>query len=522
VARRQEVSTEERPLEALAAGSMFTTAGIVASGILGFAVAVLVTRGLGPVGAGVFFQSVALLTILASLGELGAPAGLVRTIPRFQALGRMGDVRGAVGVALWPVAVVSTMMAAGLFITAPSVARLLGLEPAQGSVALRILAPFLPVAALSNTILAITRGFRTMVPYVVLENIAKPALRPVLIIVAIASGLGASAALLAWALPAALVLLAAVLVVATFLRRDEGERTGERGRPSGGALASEFWRFAAPRGLASIFQVAILWLDVILIGSLRSTQEAGLYAAVGRLITVGIFAIEGMRLALAPEISGALARQDHDRAQLLYRAGTWWLIALSWPVYLTLAIFSPIVLRVFGPEFEPGATALVIISLAMLVGVGTGNVSVVLLMGGKSVWNLANTAAAFLVNVLLNLLLIPILGMTGAAIAWAASLLVNNLLPLAQVGRSLRLNPFGRGFVIAAGSSLACFAVVGIAIRTTLGATIPAFVLGVTVPTALHAGLLFRFRDSLHLAALGEVLATRTGWLRRKRLRVQQ
>jgi len=506
---------DRRSLEGLAAGSMLTTSGMVATGILGFILVIVVTRGLGPLGAGVFFQSVALFSVLASLCELGAPAGLVRTIPRYRAVGRAGDIRGAVAVALWPVAMVSSAVAAALFVLAPLVAELLGLVADQGSVALRALAPVLPLAALSSVALAVTRGFGTMVPYVALENVLKPGLRPVLVAVAVGSGLGATAALAAWALPAGLILAPAIFLVAMYLRRAQPGTDQRAGVPPR-ALASEFWRFAAPRGLAGVFHVAIVWIDVILIGSLRSTEEAGLYAAVGRLVVLGIFAIEGVRLAIAPRLSRALAAGDQEDARLLYRAGTWWLVAVSWPLYLTLAIFAPFVLAIFGPEFVAGATALVIISLTMLIGVGTGNVSVVLLMGGKSVWNLLNTAAALLVNVVLNLLLIPKLGMTGAAIAWAASIVVNNLLPLAQVWRALGLNPFGQGFLIVAGLAIACFAGIGVTVRALLGPSWLGFIAAGASATILYGGLLFRFRNRLHLSALGHALAGLIGPLRRR------
>ena len=74
---------------------------------------------------------------------------------------------------------------------------------------------------------------------------------------------------------------------------------------------------------------------------------------------------------------------------------------------LVFAVFGPLLLGVFGRGFDQGSTALAILSVAMLVNLGTGNVTVVLLMGGKSSWNLVNTAIALALNIGLNLVLIP-------------------------------------------------------------------------------------------------------------------
>jgi O-antigen/teichoic acid export membrane protein len=493
-------------LHRLAAGSVVSTAGLIASAVLGFAVVLTVTRGLGSRGAGMFFQSVALFSILAAVADFGASTGVVRTIPRFRALERTADIRGTVRVALWPPVAGAACMAAAVALTAPALASLMGLDPSQGSAFLRALAPFLPLVAASTVLLAVIRAYGRMGPYAVLEHVVKPGLRPALILAVLASGLGIAAALIAWAFPAAIIVVPAAVVAARLVR---SEVPGGRGPTGTGPLAAEFWRFAAPRGLAAIFHVGIVWVDVVLVGSLRGPAEAGVYAAVGRLIQVGVVAIEGVRLALAPQISAALARGHRHEAQLLYRVGTWWLVAASWPLYLALAIFAPFVLRMFGPGFEAGTTALTIVSLGMLAGVGTGNVSVVLLMGGKSVWNLANTAAALAANVALNLVLIPRYGMAGAALAWTASLVVNNLVPLAQAWRSLGVNPFGHGFAVVAGLSTLCYGGIGLLVRWALGPTAAGFALYAAVATALYVPLLLRFRETLHLQRLKDAVMIR-------------
>jgi O-antigen/teichoic acid export membrane protein len=505
-------SAGSAPLRTLASGSILTIGGVIATGILNFLVVIAVTRGLRAEGTGAFFQAVALFSILASLADLGASAGIVRSVARYLALGRVRDVRRVYGVAAWPVAAIVTVAALCLLLMAPVIASVLGLDREQGPVMVRTIAVFLPLAAVSSVALAAIRGSGRMLPYVALDNVFKPALRPILVIVALILGAGAPGVLLAWLLPVGLALPIAALVVSTLMRRLPGDPSASDPSPH---LAAEFWRFSAPRGVAGAFQVAIVWLDVLLLGSLRSTTEAGLYGAVGRLVGLGVFAIEGVRLAIAPQISGALAAGDEASARLQYRVGTWWLMALSWPMYLGLAIFAPVVLRLFGPEFVQGQMALVILSLAMLIGASTGNVTVVLLMGGKSVWALANTAVALVVNVVLNLMLIPSYGMTGAAIAWAASILAINLLPLWQVWRFLRLDPFGRGFLIIAAISMACYGGIGLLVRAALGDTLVGLAVYGLVATVVYAVFLHRFREPLRLPIVKQALRRATSrWFR--------
>jgi O-antigen/teichoic acid export membrane protein len=68
----------------------------------------------------------------------------------------------------------------------------------------------------------------------------------------------------------------------------------------------------------------------------------------------------------------------------------------------------------------------------------------VLSMGGRTRWNLYNVLAALGTMVALDALLIPLWGAVGAAVGLAAAVLVNNLVPLAQIWRTLGVHPFGR------------------------------------------------------------------------------
>jgi len=74
---------------------------------------------------------------------------------------------------------------------------------------------------------------------------------------------------------------------------------------------------------------------------------------------------------IGPQLSGMIAQRAFGRARGVYQAATMWLSAISFPFYLALAAFAPLMLRLFGEKFTQGATALMILSLAMLVNIET-------------------------------------------------------------------------------------------------------------------------------------------------------
>jgi O-antigen/teichoic acid export membrane protein len=503
----------QRDLTTLARGGALNLAGALATGLCNFLLLVVVARGLRAQGTGAFYEAVALFLILSSAAALGADVGLARMVPRYRALGRVRDLRRGLHAGLWPVAAAGLVAGGLAWRFAPELADVFSRhdDNAQLTDFIRTFALFVPASALSLAVFAATRGFATMRPTVLVDKIARPALQPLLVLLAIAGGAGSTVIALAYLGPWLPALAAGLCWLALLLRR--AERRSRAGAPRAeppaptGRLVGEFWRFTGPRGLAAIFQTTSLWLNTLLVGALRSTADAGIYAASSRYLTVAAMAAVAIRQVLAPKLSELLARRSTGRAAVVYQSTTAWMVAINWPIYLVLLTFGPALLAVFGRDFAGGEVVLVVLAATMLVATAVGPVDVVLLMGGASTWNLVNTVLALGTNLALNVALIPRWGLAGAAAASAAGTLLNNLLPLAQVWWSMGLHPFGAGVAVAAALSAGCFGLLGVGLRALLGPTLPGLAVYAVAACGLYAALLWRFRDRLDWEALRGVLA---------------
>jgi O-antigen/teichoic acid export membrane protein len=145
-----------------------------------------------------------------------------------------------------------------------------------------------------------------------------------------------------------------------------------------------------------------------------------------------------------------------------------------------------------------------ILALSTLVGAAAGPVDIVLLMTGRSTWSMWNTAVSLGINIGLNFLLIPRLGIIGAAVAWAVARVVGNVLPLIQVSRSSGFHPFGRELGYAVTGSLIAFGALAWIVRIALGPSTVGLAVACAVGLAAYAWFLFRYRRQLALpAALG-------------------
>jgi O-antigen/teichoic acid export membrane protein len=179
-------------LSTLARGGMLNLVGAAATGVLSFILVVVLTRGLGRSGYGAFVSAMGLFTILSRTSELGADTGLVRTVARYRALHRTQDIRRTLIAAFVPVLLVSTAFAVALWVWAPELARMFGKGRGSDRIAdfARVMAPFLPASSAVMVALSGTRGFGTMVPSVLIDKVARPALQPLLAAGVFALGFG--------------------------------------------------------------------------------------------------------------------------------------------------------------------------------------------------------------------------------------------------------------------------------------------------------------------------------------------
>ncbi len=503
---------QRRDLVRLARGGTLNMAGAVISGVFGFVFAVVLTRGLGPSGAGCFFAVVALFNILGAFTEIGAPSGLVRMISRYVALGRVADLRETIAVATWPVLVVGSLLGIALFVVAPWAAAhtVDTSQRAEATAYIRVFSPFLALGALSSIVVRTAQGLGSMLPSVVVQNISTPLLRTGFALLSVTLGLGPGVLAFGFNLPAIIGVVYATPWVWRMLRRvEQGPVERPQPRTPLFALAGEFWSFTSYQAIATISQILLLRLDVLLVSSIRTSGEAGVYGAASRYLTPGTMIATSIVFVVGPQLSGLLAQQSFERARAVYQTATLWLIALSFPFYLAVATWAPFLMRIFGHKFAVGADALLILGLAMLIDMGTGAVRSVLFMGGKSSWIMLDNLAALATDVVLNVILIPRIGINGAAIAWAASIAVGNLVPLYQVWRLWRLQPVGRGSLIVTACAVACYGLFGLGVRLTLGAGPVGFGVFVVVGTAAYTLLLWRFRRWLRVGVLKEAFGVR-------------
>lgn len=487
-------------IKVLARGGAVTLVGTVAQALSGMVLLVGLGRVMGTDGAGAFLEAVAIFNIAAVTATLGVDTGFIRSLSRLRVTGQAQNIRRILWVGYVPLVALGLIAGLLVALNADGLASILAddAEAEQVSEFVRVFAVFIPFGAMLLATLGATRAYETMVPTVAVDRIGRLGAQAVFVIVALILGLDDFWVAVAWGLP----VLVAMVWAASWLRRLTGSEhgDGEAGLTPLRAVVSDFWSFTLPRTFASIFRVAVLWLDVLLVGALISASAAGIYAVSTRLLQLGLAVAFAVGQASQPMISRLIADSGSESTRHLYETATAWQILLTWPQYLALAVFASAYLGIFGSGFTEGTAVVVILAVSAMLGGAAGPVDMVLLMAGKSLWSFWNTALSLSINVVLNLWLIPRIGITGAAFAWATSRVVGNVLPLVQLRSAFRLHPFGARWTRAVVLSFVIFGGGGLAVRVVLGDGLVTAIIFGLIASAVYGVIIYRWRDRLDLS----------------------
>lgn len=417
-----------------------------------FAATVLMTRALGPEGFGIVTLATQFAFVAAAGTRFGMDVANVRLVAILMGRGEAGRVRALVRRSVLIAAAVSGLAGLAALAASGALARSFSALPGAARPAFQAAAMAIPVAAIAETYLGATRGLKIMRYNLLGWWIAQPIGWILLSIagwtVAKTAGMTTLAYGAAWGL---------ALVVGRWgwgrETRGFGGATVGKGIPEEhtGALI----RFGALRAPGTLFSQLLFWTDMGVLSALTSGRGAAGAAAVGvygaslRAAQSLFLFLTSVSLMFSPFVADLHHRGEREKLDGLYKSVTRWTISATIPLLLVLVILPGPVLKIFGSDFAGGEIPLRILVVGMIVPVVVGTVGFILIMVGRTGWDLLVYLAAFGIDVGVALLLArpDVLGIRGAAIAQATTLSFSAVVRLVLVHRFVGIWPFDRHFL---------------------------------------------------------------------------
>jgi O-antigen/teichoic acid export membrane protein len=433
--------TPDSDINVLAKGSGVALLGKLASRGLQLVTVAVLARLLGPVAYGLYAISQTVLQVGQQVGTLGLDNGVIRFGGVIRGKGDSG-LAPALQQSMFLSLASGLLAGAVIFLLAPFVAiRFFHQTELVG--VLRVMAIVVALTINLRVISAATRLSRRMQFSVLAEDIAPALVNLVLAgvlvywlkmslqgaVIAVSVGYAAG-----WVM--ALYFLRLLFPVVTQLR------------PLDWILAKALLAFSVPTLLAGIFNLLIQSSSILLLGYFRSPAEAGIYQAAAQISTPPAVILMALNAIFVPMIPGLHESGQKERLKELFTVSTKWGLYVSLPLFLMMILIpGQILTALFGRTYASGAWSLVILSAAQLVNAGTGAVAFLLIMTHHEKRWLLISGACSIGSLLLNWLLIPRWGVTGAAIATGCGISGLFIVALLQVRAELGLWPYDRRYV---------------------------------------------------------------------------
>jgi len=230
----------------------------------------------------------------------------------------------------------------------------------------------------------------------------------------------------------------------------ERETRGFEGRTERGGIPEERTRalltFGLLRAPATLFSQLLFWIDTFVLATIHPGQ-VGVYGATVRTGQSLLLFLTSLSLVFSPFVADLHHRGEREKLDSLYKSVTRWGLAITMPILLALAILPGTIMRVYGDEFVSGRSALLILIIGLIVPVIVGTVGFILIMVGRTGWDLLVYLGSFVTAVGIAVVLAPRYGMRGAAIAEAVTLTLSAIARLMLVKRFVHIWPFDRWFL---------------------------------------------------------------------------
>lgn len=401
----------------------------IASAAIAFLSQILLARIMGAFEYGIFVFVWALAVIIGALSCLGFDIAVIRFLPHYRASGAHAEIHGLTVTARLTALVVAT------FVGAIGIAFLVffgGDIPSYYVIPLYLGILMLPMIALGDALDGTARANGWVISALMPAYILRPVLILLFFAAALALGSDSSAriALLAALAATCCASFGQYLVVSRRIRKQFAATRY--------SIDIAGWlKVAFPIFVVEGFYFLLTNSDVVVVGLFLDPGKVAVYFAAAKCMALVHFVYFAVKAGAATRFSEIVSSGDRGAlAESVVETARW----TFWPSLVVggaVLALGPFLLSLFGPDFGAGLEIMAILYAGIMAKALVGPGEALLTMADQQRACVAVYACAFGVNIVLNIALIPLYGLYGAAIATASAMTAEALLLHVVVRRRL-------------------------------------------------------------------------------------
>jgi O-antigen/teichoic acid export membrane protein len=409
--------------------------GVMVIGVgIAFGANMLLTRLMGAAQYGIYIYALTWTNILALICQLGLSASLLRYAALYNATGEWGLLRGLFILSTKYVLFASLVVA----VLSSLVVYLIKDELASDQVMTFLLAfLLLPFLGLNSLRISALRAFKLVVKASLPDTVFRPLIIVFLSVVVwiISERRLEAPQVMGFGLAAVLI---AFLVGINWLLKALPPKI----KISTPVFSQTEWlKVSLPLFFVGGLHLVLSQTDVLMIGALIGSKQAGIYAVASRIAGLLAIGLTAANTIVAPMISELYGTDNRQQLQRLITLSVRGVFVFTVLIFAFLVLQGRILLNLFGPEFSIGYSPLLILLIGQLINALAGSVGFLMTMTGHQTQALWIVGANTMLNIVLNGVLITMFGMIGAAMATAVTTALWNIMMLIFVFRRLNINP---------------------------------------------------------------------------------
>lgn len=430
---RSEMGQISRQSAVFFAGTLFTA-------VAGYLFKIYLARVLGAEALGIYALGMTVGGVLGLIAALGLPQAAARYVAVYSGTGQYAELKGFLWRCLAVLAVANLIVAAIMLLMGGWVADRFYHTPALAKY-MGAFAGLMVLGSFTSFFGQSLAGFKDVARRTVITNFIGSPLNMLFSVGLLMLGMGLSGYLLAQIASGFIALL--LLAVATWKLMPPGYRSVAGKLP---ALQRETIGFSASLFAVQVLEYTFAQLDKIVVGYYLDARRVGIYVVAMSATLALSTLLQSVNQIFSPTIADLHARGEIHTLQRLYQTLTKWILGFTLPLAIVICIFAAPVMQIFGTEFRAGWPILVVGAFGQLINCAVGSVGLLLIMSGNQNRLVRVQVKVAIGSIILDLVLIPLWGIMGAAVASAATNAAINLMYLREVKAVLGLTPYNRSY----------------------------------------------------------------------------
>ena len=436
----KEEETVNKGLKLIAKSSVIIFIGVFLAKIFVYIYRVIIARHYGPEIYGLFALSIMVIGWFRTVFGLGIKQGLLRHISLFRGKKEKEKIQHLLRISFFVLICTSILAGILLFFFSELIALEIFSNP-NLVIFLKIFSVVIPLAVLGEALLSVLKAYEKIGWFSFIANILGNFVKLIILILLILLGINSTSIPISYLIGAFSMFIVAYFVYKITLS-EISNSDKKIINPKSKKEFKEMFSYAWPLVFYGVVAVIFYGVDSFMIGIFKPIEHVGFYNA-----AVPIAMLLSLPLPLFVQIFFPLVTKEYSKGhmeavkQLSQQVGKW-IFMLVIPFFILLMIFPGVFINIlFGSEYLVAENALRFLSIGVLFLTLFTISQELLSMKGKSKLLLGDMIFAGIINVLLNFLLVPRYGITGAGFATMLSLIFLNVLFLVQAYKHLSILP---------------------------------------------------------------------------------